>query len=151
MRTMTLLLLTAALLAGAGCERGFDTPDGFVLVEPDHSLFTQRAVSADGVTIALRVESNPDDGTLAFWAEAIHNELVDRRGYVLDKRETVTSATGLVGELMSFSAKQELTDMRYMLVVFVDGADVLVGEAGGRAEDVDPQADAIRAALLTVK
>ena len=144
-----LIAVTAAGLAG-GCGHGIDTPDGFVSVD-QVGEFQTRAVSADGVVIGLRIQDNPDDGTLEFWSTAIENEITDRRGYELVDTEAVINEAGTPGTLMTFDAKRETLEMAYMLAVFVDGSDVLVAEAGGPADAFAPHKDAIRAALLTAR
>ena len=68
---MILVVVAAAFLAG-GCGHGIDAPDGFVTVD-QVGEFETRAVSAEGVVIALRIHDNPEDGTLAFWSTAIQN------------------------------------------------------------------------------
>jgi len=143
------ILIGLVLLAG-GCEHTFDAPDGFVMVEPSGG-YLARAVSADGVVIGLRAEPNPAEGTLAFWSEAIGNELTDRRGYKLIDTTDVESTGGLAGTLMDFATKQELVEMRYMTAVFVTNAEVLVAEAGGKADAFAAKLDDVKAALLTAR
>ena len=146
---MILVAVGAACLAG-GCGHAIDTPDGFVTVD-QVGEFDTRAVSADGVVIGLRIQDNPEDGTLEFWSTAIQNEITDRRGYELIDTEAVTNEAGTPGTLMTFDAKRETLEMAYMLAVFVDKGDVVIAEAGGPADAFVPHQDAIRAALLTAR
>ena len=149
--TRTILLSCVVVAAAlAGCLHDFNSPPGFVEADAGYQ-FEKRAVSADGVVVGLRTEENPEDGTLEFWTTAIRNELTEGRGYELLKEEAVVAENGEPGTLMDFAAKQGLTEMRYMTVVYVTGSTVLVGEAGGKADAFAAQEGAIRDSLLTVK
>jgi len=154
MRRSTLVLCLVALVACPSCkqEDRMDVPDGFVEVGREaRGDYETRAVSADGVVVALRVEPNPENGAPEFWADAVRNELTQARGYALAKEEEVKSASGLDGRLMEFTADAEGVKAAYLVAVFVKDDDVLVAEAGGKADAVAARRDALRTALLSVR
>ncbi len=146
---VTIALVAAALLAG--CQPTMDIPADFVPVEGWEMQYPTRAVSADGVVVALREPyDNPKNGTVEFWAAATKGELL-QRGYKLQSSEEITSRAGLKGRLMTFSADVQGTPFAYLLAVFVDKGRVLVAEAGGKADSVKPKAGALRQAFLSVR
>jgi hypothetical protein len=151
----TRLAALAILLAGTsagGCASEMQWPPGFVEVDRDsRGPFTQRAVSADGVVVALRAEPNPKDATVDFWVSAVREELVNRRGYTLAKEEAATSADGAPGKLLTFTAQRSGVEFTYVTALYVKGREVLVGEAGGKTEAFTPKADAIRKCLTGLR
>lgn len=149
---MTVILGCGALLAG-GCQSGMDIPAGFVPVEVyDPHFYQARAISADGVVLALRRGyDNPKNGTLEFWGEAIKNQLTSSEGYKLTKDEPVKSQTGRAGKLLTFSTDRRGTNLTYLLAIFVTEQKVVLAEAGGKADAVKGKMDAIKKALLSVK
>ncbi len=140
------------VLGAGGCQPKLDLPDGFVEV-PDRAdgLYDLRAVSADGVALAVRTHSNPDGGTLEFWAEAVRNELTTARGYQLLTDEPVESAAGEAGRLMTLSARRGGVEFTYLVAVYVPGRKVSVVEAGGRADAVKGRLGALKNAMLTLR
>jgi hypothetical protein len=151
MRWTTILPAFLAVAAAAGCQPAMVLPDGFVPVEEQPGLHQMRAVSADGVVLALRSHENPKRGTLAFWSEAIKNELVSAKGYKLVREEPVRSQVGRHGVLLTFTTEQKGTPFTYMTAVFVTGGQVLLAEAGGKADAVKPKLKAITKALLSAR
>jgi hypothetical protein len=127
-------------------------PSGFVEVETyQRGPYTQRAVSADGVVIALRSETNPKDATLDFWVTAIRDELVSRRGYVLAKTEPSEAAGGAKGTLLTCTANRSGAEFAYLVGVYVMGGQVFVAEAGGKSETVAPRLGDIRKAMASLR
>jgi len=152
--------ILATVLAGAavlgGCEMRLDMPDNFVTVD-EGSLgpYDVRGVSADGMVLAARREPNAENGTLAFWTEAVKRELA-ARNYTLGRSEEVESDGGLAGTLMTFSASRGGRPFTYMTAVFVtssmfDDGEVFIAEAGGEESILTPRQDEIRKTLLTIR
>ena len=133
----------AIVLVGAalgGCEAKMQFPTGFVEVEKyDLGPYDQRAVSADGVVMALRSETNPKNASLDFWGKAIRDELIEQRGYALSKDESVQAADGRQGKLMTFTALRSGVEFTYMVAVYVTVKTVLIAEAGGKSEKIAPR------------
>jgi len=153
-KTIVLAALSSLVLGAAlgGCAPAMTFPPGFI--EPGtgyRGAFTQRAVSADGVVLALRTEENPKGATLEFWTSAVRDELVTRRGYKLAKEEAVSSADGTPGTLMTFSAQRSGVDFTYLAAVYVKGSQVAVGEGGGKTEAVAPKMEAMRKCLTGLR
>ena len=151
---MTLVAAATVWLAlFPGCAmHTMDIPANFVAVDKSAlDGYDVRAVSADGVAVGLRSQSNPKNGSVEFWAEAIQNELTASKGYKLEKEEPLTSASGASGKLLVFSAQQSGADFTYMLAVFVRGDAILIAEAGGKADAVKPKMDALKAALRSAR
>lgn len=143
--------LLAMASTTTGCLRNMDVPQDFVSVDRDDlGPYDVRAVSADGVVVGLRHESNSNGGTLAFWSEAAANEMKNQ-GYKFVKAEEVTSASGQAGKLVEFTADQRGMGFTYLLAVYVNPREVLLAEAGGRADDFKKHQDAVRKALLSVR
>jgi len=149
-RGTTLILTCATILSG--CFHTMEAPVNFVSVDrADLGSYTVRAVSADGMVIGLRTQDNPKRGTLAFWAEAVRNELVAGKGYNLVKAEDVTAAPGRPGRLMQFAATDRGADFTYLLAVYVTDYSVLLAEAGGKKEAVAAREEDIRRCLLSAR
>jgi len=140
------------LLAGlSGCLPMMNLPRDFIHVEQkDLGDYAIRGVSADGVVVALRSRPNMDNGTLAFWAKAMTNEMTGR-GYKLISSEDVTSNSHLPGRMLTFSVHSRGAPFTYMLAVYVRKDAVLIAEVGGRAEAVKAVEADIQESLLTVR
>jgi len=79
--SLTAITIALAGAALCGCEPTIQMPPGFVEVgKYNLGTYDQRAVSADGVVVALRSETNPKNASLDFWVTAIRDELVKHRG-----------------------------------------------------------------------
>jgi hypothetical protein len=152
MRKIAVAVMLLAVMGWAGCMlHSMDLPPDFVSVDKGYlGPYVVRAVAADGVMVALRVEPNPERGTLAFWTEAITNQMAGQ-GYKAAKCEDVTAATGEAGRLLTFSVQKQGVAFSYILAVFVKGNDILIAEAGGKAATVEPKLAEIKKALLTAK
>jgi hypothetical protein len=153
MRTLTLLVMLAAVAASSGCGlHAMTLPADFVAVEPyDRGPYEVRGVSADAVVLALRRETNPEHGSLDFWTQAIGRQMTERRGYQATGSEAVTSVGGAAGRLLSFTEERQGVLYTYRVAVYVQGSDILVAEAGGKAGAVAAHQEEIRKALLSVR
>jgi hypothetical protein len=149
----SLTAIVLACVALGGCEPKMQMPPGFVEVDKyDLGPYDQRAVSADGVVVALRSETNPKNASLDFWVTAIRDELVNRRGYFLTKKEPLAqSGDTAPGRLMTFTAQRSGVEFTYMVVVYVQGGKVLIAEAGGKSETVVHRMADLRKALSSVR
>lgn len=151
--TIIVRLAFVALTCGVifGCEPKMQMPPGFVEVDRPYGPFTQRAVSADGIVIALRSETNPKDATLDFWITAVRDELVIRRGYTVAKEEPAEAASGDNGKLLTCTVNRSGAEFTYLVAVYVMGGQVVVAEAGGKSETVVHRLPDIRKALTSVR
>ena len=147
-------MLTFAAVAAAmlgGCSHSMQLPEMFVKVEqPGMGPYEFRAVAPDGVVLALRVQKNSQGGSLAYWAEAIRNELTGR-GYKLANSESITGDSGRAGQLLSFTADKSGKEFTFLIAAYVQGGEILIAEAGGKTEAMKPRAEPIRKALLSAR
>ena len=151
MRQMWIVVL-ALLGAAVGCSHTMDVPKHFVSVDrSDLGPFVERAISADGVVIALRRQDNPSNGTLEFWSEALRNEMVNTQGYQFVKSEDVKSSTSQDGKLMEFAVEQRGTPLTYMMAVYVMRGDVVIVESGGKADEVKKHMTELRKSMLSAR
>ena len=77
-RTTLFALAAASLLLGA-CTIQADLPSEFLRLDSQQREL--KAMTADDARLWVREFDDPEDGNLAFWTEALRNDLVDRRGY----------------------------------------------------------------------
>ena len=136
----------AVLVIGlvAGCQ--YPMPPGFVKVDPTWDTRV-RAVSAEGATITLRAETNPENGDLAFWEKAIMARLVEFRGYKLAERKEIKHGE-TPGVQLTFDYHRDGIDYAYVITVVVKGRKVYCIEVAGDKKQIAPQlaaiADAVR-------
>jgi hypothetical protein len=153
MRRITLGLACVGVMFLAGCLEGsMSLPPNFIRVgQTGAGGFVQRGISADGVVVGLRTEKNPMGGTLEFWTEALGNQMTGDHGYKALGREDIKSDTGVPGRLLRFSSDRRGTEFTYLVAVYVQGDDILIAEAGGKADLVEAKMADIRKSLLSVK
>lgn len=146
-----LVIVTGIMGAVAGCAR-MDVPANFVELDgANRGNYDLRAVSADGLVVALQTRENPKKGTLEFWSKAIANEMTANRGYTLDKSEEVAFAGGGKGVLMAFTSQRSGAKFSYMLALCVKWNSVVIAEAGGKGDAFAPRQEDIRRSLLSVR
>ena len=151
MRWTAIITTAFAACLIAGCAPALELPAGFVELGPDQSgRYDFKAVSADGVVIALRRIDNSKNATVEFWAKAIENELT-WRGHSLVENVPVTSEEGTPGQLMTFTGQREGQEFTYILGVFVKGGRILLTEAGGKADAFGKRQAEIGKSLLSVR
>ena len=150
MKRHAMCALLSAVLVATGCGPRMELPQGYVRLENPGYLWTDRAVSADGVYLAARKAESAEKGDLDFWAAAVRNELTQARGYTLDAEAPITGADGTVGRRMDFTATVEQATLGYVVAVWVRADRVVVAEAGGPKDRLDADRPAIEEALATV-
>ena len=151
MRWITLIVCAAVAPLLGGCAGNLDLPSNFVELPPEETgRYDVKAVSADGVLIALRRMDNPKNGTADFWAKAVENELTSR-GHSLIESVPVTSESGSAGRLLTFTRDQKGQSFTYILGVFVKGKRLLIAEAGGKTDAFDKRKAEISKSLLSVR
>lgn len=147
-----MIVLVAGLAVAGGCvPSALTTPADYVrLAKPPYPYY-YKAVSAEGVSLAMRQEDNPEGGTVEFWAAALKNQLVGARGYTLRGESAAASADGVAGKRMDFTANLQGRDMAYLVAVWVEGKAIIIVEAGGPKEKFAADRAKIEAALKTVR
>ncbi len=146
---LAVVLLGWSLMAGCGGAIHIVPPPGFAVLEggADHGY---RAVSSDGVVLAVRREKNEPRGDLGFWSGAIDAKL-RRDGYRAFEAHDVT-AKGVKGKQIRYAIELEGREHTYSVSVFVTETSVLTVEAGGDHELFARESQAIARAVesLTV-
>lgn len=152
-RTLTPALL---VLAALGCTHTppLVTPDRFIeLEEPAHSDYDYRATTADGVVLAVReLEVDAErGGDLQFWVDATLLQMRGRRGYALLEQKELTTAGGLKAAQLRFGRDEEGRTYRYWLTLALTDDTLYVIEAGGPEKAFDTYAEALTAAVASLK
>jgi hypothetical protein len=129
---MRTLALAAGLAAQLACGPGFHakTPAGFVELE-DQKQYDYRAVSADGLVLAVREIEHEPRGELTFWARAIENQLRLRSGYALLAASDLRTQQGLRGRRLRFGHDKGREPHIYEVAVVTTESRIFVIEAGG--------------------
>jgi hypothetical protein len=112
-------------------------------------------VTAEDARLWVREHSDPDQGSLEFWARAIEHDLVQRRGYKLDETFAIADGSGRQGRAWRFQVRIDGEAMGYLMAMFViEGwqantirtCEFLAPEATFAA-----QLEAVRASIGTLK
>ena len=146
-------VLAIVLLAAAGCGRSFAvrTPGRFVALDEPGEAFAYRAITADGVVIAVRSIEHEPRGSLRFWAEAIENRMRLGEGYAIEPPTGVRAANGVRGRRLRFGRDQGTHAYRYWIDLYVTDDWIHLVETGGRADRFDPHRAAIERALSSFR
>jgi len=143
--TCTALLFAAATFASAASLAGglagciaFETttPAGFVELDDQQPNYDYRAVSADGVVIAVREIKHDPKGSSEFWVTAIRNQMRDTAGYALIEEKKVTTRSGLQGTQLKFGHDQDGVTMLYDVTIFVTKKYIFLLEFGGTKDEM---------------
>jgi hypothetical protein len=129
-----LLILLALALSACGASFQAKTPPGFVELDEEDSAYEYRAITADGLVLAVREIDHEPKGELAFWTRAIENQMRQRGGYALIDSRDVTCKTGQKGKQLRFGHDEGTKPYLYTVTVFVTDSTIYVLEAGGTKE-----------------
>jgi hypothetical protein len=140
-------LLVAALVFGGCVPFRVATPPGFVALKDQRPSYDYRAVSADGVVLAVRAIDHTPRGDLDFWVRAVEKQVRLLGGYALLKKEPVTAAAGLQGTQLRFGHDEGRTPHLYQVTLFVTPARIFLLEAGGTKAGVEAAAAQIDQAV----
>lgn len=154
MRSLRSLCLLPLLFAVA-CAAPMKPPVDFVVLKDRGEGF--RAMTADDARLRVRDLAEPTEGGIAFWAAALHADLL-QRGYEAIGSGEVKNAAGVAGQWHEFAANVQGERIGYLVAVWVIEPtlpwrdDILrVVEFAARDEVFKARVDAVRAALATVK
>jgi len=127
-----------------------DIPEGFVKVKYSGHLHGLRMVSADGVTVAVSTQENPEGGTIEFWKNMIRRALVEGRAYAPIGEEKFQTNRKIDGIVLQFENDQAFgKPYRYDIVIFVTKKVVYIIEIAGPAEMIKNSYEKIKNALIT--
>lgn len=147
MNRWTLALVGLLLVLLAGCRTTpTDVPPGYVSVKSHRDRLLE-AVSADGNRMVVKRHENPPEGTLEFWRDAVRNELVSGRGYVIIESGAVSGKDGRSAWEMLFRVVRPDGPYLYLVTVRVEGRYVIVAEAGGREASLTSDLNALRGVM----
>jgi hypothetical protein len=134
-------------------SRNLRGPDGFLRLETGGDEL--KATTPDGARLWVREFDDRDCGTLAFWAEAVENDLVENRGYVRDRGAEIEDADGHPGRLQRYSATAAGEPHGYLIAIFViEGVNtntIRTAEFTAPRATFDAHAAAVEAALRTIE
>jgi hypothetical protein len=153
MRPLAHWLLLPLLFATACAVPMTPPPDFVVLKDPGDGW---RAVTADDARLRVRDLAEPTEGGVAFWAEALHKDLL-LRGYVANGSGEVKNAAGTVGRWHEFTANVQGERTGYLVAVWViepglfGKGGLRVAEFAAKDDVFQARVEAVRAALTSVK
>lgn len=157
MRGIVRSLAAAVLLVLAGCATPLDLPTGFVKVAgPDF-----RAVTADDARLWVRELHDGTAADLDFWAQSLHGDFTERRGYELVAQGDVEDVSGTAGRWFECAANVGGERIAYLVALWAEpppgiwfwrsGTDLFVVEFAARQEIYAKHVDAVREALSSVR
>ena len=139
MPAITALAILCIVCIGCGVSFEVKTPRGFVKLEDQEPQYDYRAVSAEGVVIAVREIEHKPKGDTSFWITAIRSHMREMAGYALLEEKKVTTKSGLNGTQLSFGHDENGETMLYNVVVFVTEKYIFLLEFGGSKKEMDRQ------------
>ncbi|MCA8940999.1 MAG: hypothetical protein KDB80_00450 [Planctomycetes bacterium] len=145
---MVRLPLVVLVLGLASCTTSgplAEPPAGFLVLERDEAGY--RATTADGARLFIRSFPDPNDGELAFWADALEHDFTRNRGYELVAREAVHDSDGEVGDSQHYRTVHDGTPHDYLVVIFDRGSTIRILEFTADHETFETHVAAVRAAL----
>ncbi len=155
MRALRSLFLLPLLFMVACASAPMKPPADFVVLKDRGEGF--RAVTADDARLRVRDLAEPTEGGIAFWADTLRADLV-QRGYELMASGEVKNVAGTAGQWHEFAANVQGERIGYLVAVWVIEPtlpwrdDILrVVEFAARDDVFKARVDAVRAALTTVE
>lgn len=146
------LLIVAALPLGS-CAIQMDLPQEFLVLQTSGDQL--KATTPEDARVWVREFADPDGGTLDFWAATLKNDLIDNRGYRLQREDDVQDGSGRPGRLMELLATVGGEQQGYLVAVFtvpgMFGDSVRVLEFAARKEVYDRHVESVRAAISTLQ
>lgn len=129
-------LVCAALIASAfGCAKyRIDVPPNFVELEEPGEGYALRASDAHGVVLSVRKVPNEGKGSLAFWTEAVKNQVRTLGGYALLEEKRVRARSGHPGAQLRFGRDEHGATHEYWVTLFRTKKRVFIVEAGARRD-----------------
>jgi hypothetical protein len=143
------LVAASALTVACGPAFTIDTPQGMLELK-NQSGYAYRAMSPDGLVLAVRVIDEPGKTDAAFWTQAVSLRLKERPDYSLLSTADVTSASGAKGKELRFRHDEKGKAYLYVVRIFAEPDHPLViVEAGGLQGDM--RASTIDAAMASLR
>ena len=133
------LFVLVAAAASTGCGRPFDikTAPGLVELQDQEPDYAYRAMTPEGVVMAVRVIDTDGRGDLEFWTRATTIRMHELDGYALLGIADVKSRDGTPGHELRFGHDENRKPYLYTLRVFVAHKHLFLVETGGPLADVE--------------
>lgn len=145
-------VLAAAVAASACRTFEVSTPPGFLELHDPAPPFAYRAITPEGVVVAVRVVYlDNESGGLPFWARAITVRMREIDGYALLGESDVKARDGTPGHELKFGHDQSGKPYRYTVRVYIVGKRLFVIETGGSGPEVERYQPSIEWMQQTVK
>jgi hypothetical protein len=145
------LALAAATALSSACVT-MQVPKDFLVVADGDQL---KAITPDEVKLWVRDFEDPDRGELAFWQEALKNDFVENRGYVLIEEAPIKDGVGTAGASFVFETTLQGRPTRELVAVFVYddlfAGRVRVVELVAERARFDEVVGEVRAAIATLE
>jgi hypothetical protein len=139
-----LAIVCAAALGACGANFSNKTPKGFVELEDQEDRgYAYRAVTADGLVIAIRERDHKPKGELEFWSKAVENQMRRQAGYAFLDSKPVQTDSGLKGVRMRFGHDRGKEPHLYDVTVLVTGDYLFFIEAGGTRKQMEANKAAV--------
>ena len=155
-RSLSLIAVSAAVAMTVplgGCGRPFDvkTAPGLVELDNQEPEYAYRAITPEGVAIAVRVIDTSGRGDLEFWTRATSLRMHELEGYALLGTSDVKSRDGTPGHELRFGHDEKRKPYLYMLRVYVAKKRLFLVETGGPQAEVERYKGALDWMQATLK
>ncbi len=114
MKRLSIALVLSIVGVTTGCGLTIDAPRDFLRLNSKEGL---KLTTADDARVWVREQSTSVPADLDFWTEALLNDLVERRGYLVVSDDEVTDCGP--GRELVCDASVEGIDYRYSITVYV--------------------------------
>jgi hypothetical protein len=130
---LCLVALVGLAVASSACGRPFDvkTAPGMVELDNQEPQYEYRALTPEGVVMAVRVVDTDDKGDLEFWTRATLLRVRQLDGYALLGARDVKSRDGTPGRELRFGHDENGKPYLYTMRMYVAQGRLFVVEAGG--------------------
>jgi hypothetical protein len=147
------IAVLALLVATAGCRMAIEAPEEFLQMSSNAREL--RLTTAGEARLWVREFTDPDRGDLDFWAKALQNDLVERRGYRLVETGTLTDARGSEGIATRYETTLGGETCGYLTAIWVDAGGgehtIRTAEFVAPLDEFEARLESVRTALATLK
>jgi hypothetical protein len=128
----------AALLGATGCGRPFkvQTAPGLLELKDQQPGHDFRAMTPEGVVMAVRTIDTDGRGDLDFWTRTVALRMRQMNGYALLGESDVKSRDGTPGHELRFGHDDGGKPYAYTVRLFVAQSRLFIVEAGGPSAEV---------------
>jgi hypothetical protein len=135
---LVFFLAIVALLGATGCGRPFkvETAPGMYELDNQEPDYQYRAMTPEGVVMAVRVVDTGEHGDLDFWTRATVLRMRQMNGYALLGASDVKSRDGTPGKELRFGHDENDKPYVYVLRLYVAQSRLFIVEAGGPGDQV---------------